>query len=82
MEWVEKCFVYFPKLIYLDHCELLLLIREDFKNVLQASVQKQWDEVQNAMSAFTYFDAFDEVILAKVVLLITFKDFNKNIPKA
>lgn len=36
-------------------------MKEDFKNVLQASVQKQWDEVRRAMSAFTYFDALDEV---------------------
>ncbi|XP_045526961.1 cAMP-dependent protein kinase regulatory subunit-like isoform X2 [Pieris brassicae] len=43
------------------HCELLALMKEDFKNVLQASVQKQWDEVRRAMSAFTYFDALDEV---------------------
>lgn len=37
-------------------------MREDFKNILQASVQKQWDEVRRAMSAFSYFDALDEVI--------------------
>lgn len=37
-------------------------MKEDFKNILQASVQKQWDEVMRAMSAFTYFDALDEVI--------------------
>ena len=36
-------------------------MKEDFKNVLQASVQKQWDEVRRAMAAFTYFDALDEV---------------------
>lgn len=45
----------------LGHCELLYLMKEDFKNVLQASIQKQWDEVREAMSAFTYFDALDEV---------------------
>lgn len=37
-------------------------MKEDFKNVLQASVQRQWDEVKNAMSAFNYFDGLDEVI--------------------
>lgn len=45
------------------HCETLVLMKEDFKNVLQASVQKSWDEVRRAMSAFTYFDALDEVIV-------------------
>lgn len=43
------------------HCETLVLMKEDFKNVLQASVQKQWDEVRRAMSSFTYFEALDEV---------------------
>ncbi|KOB68201.1 Uncharacterized protein OBRU01_16453, partial [Operophtera brumata] len=43
------------------HCETLVLMKEDFKNVLQASIQQQWDEVCRAMSSFTYFDALDEI---------------------
>lgn len=42
-------------------------MKEDFKNVLQESVQKQWDSVKKAMSQFTYFDGLDEVSFAKYV---------------
>lgn len=55
--------LYFGVYVLLGNCELLALMKEDFKNVLQASIQKQWDEVRRAMSAFTYFDALDEVNL-------------------
>lgn len=57
-----KIWIFFLKASFLGHCELLMLMKEDFKNVLQASVQRQWDEVKNAMSAFNYFDGLDEVI--------------------
>lgn len=57
-----KIWIIFLKTSFLGHCELLMLMKEDFKNVLQASVQRQWDEVKNAMSAFNYFDGLDEVI--------------------
>lgn len=46
-------------------------MKEDFKNVLQASIQKQWDQVRHAMSAFTYFEALDEVwIYTPIIFLI------------
>ncbi|KAI5641125.1 cyclic nucleotide-binding domain-containing protein [Phthorimaea operculella] len=44
-----------------DHCEFLMLLKEDFNYVLLTTIQKQWDEVRVAMSSFTYFDALDEV---------------------
>lgn len=44
-----------------DHCEVLMLLGEDFKNVLMATVQQQWEEVREAMLMFTYFECFDEV---------------------
>ncbi|XP_068627720.1 uncharacterized protein [Battus philenor] len=60
------------------HCELLVLMRDDFKNVLQASVQKQWDEVQRAMSAFTYFDALDEVARREGCIVAKMKSYETN----
>ncbi|CAH1635240.1 unnamed protein product [Spodoptera littoralis] len=60
------------------HCELLALMKEDFKNVLQASVQKQWDEVRRAMSAFTYFDALDEVARREGCIVAKMKSYNIN----
>lgn len=36
-------------------------MREDFKNVLQGSLQKQWDKVRKAMDSFSYFDGLDSV---------------------
>lgn len=38
-----------------------MLLKEDFKNVLLATVQQQWEEVRKAMLMFTYFECFDEV---------------------
>ncbi|CAH0628815.1 unnamed protein product [Chrysodeixis includens] len=60
------------------HCELLALMQEDFKNVLQASVQKQWDEVRRAMSAFTYFDALDEVARREGCIVAKMKAYSVN----
>ncbi|XP_052738152.1 uncharacterized protein LOC112056669 [Bicyclus anynana] len=60
------------------HCELLVLMKEDFKNVLQASIQKQWDEVRFAMSAFTYFDALDEVALREGCIVAKMKTYAIN----
>ncbi|XP_061378955.1 uncharacterized protein LOC116766380 isoform X1 [Danaus plexippus] len=61
-----------------DHCELLALMKEDFKNVLQASVQKQWDEVRRAMSAFTYFDGLDEVARREGCIVAKMKSYEAN----
>ncbi|XP_053600462.1 uncharacterized protein LOC128669576 isoform X2 [Plodia interpunctella] len=61
-----------------DHCELLVLMKEDFKNVLLASVQKQWDEVRDAMSAFTYFDALDEVARREGCIVAKMKSYEVN----
>ncbi|CAF4936202.1 unnamed protein product [Pieris macdunnoughi] len=60
------------------HCEFLALMKEDFKNVLQASVQKQWDEVRRAMSAFTYFDALDEVARREGCIVAKMKSYEEN----
>ncbi|XP_045763675.1 uncharacterized protein LOC123866265 [Maniola jurtina] len=61
-----------------DHCELLALMKEDFKNILQASIQKQWDEVRYAMSAFTYFEALDEVALREGCIVAKMKTYGIN----
>lgn len=42
--------------IFLGHCELLVLLKEDFKMNLQATVQRLWDRAERAMSQFTYFN--------------------------
>ncbi|XP_059061987.1 uncharacterized protein LOC131854834 [Achroia grisella] len=60
------------------HCELLALMKEDFKNVLQASVQKQWDEVRHAMSAFTYFEGLDEVARREGCIMAKMKSYKPN----
>lgn len=36
-------------------------MKEDFKSVLQGSLQKKWDKVQRAMESFSYFDKLDSV---------------------
>ncbi|XP_048481143.1 protein phosphatase 2C and cyclic nucleotide-binding/kinase domain-containing protein [Plutella xylostella] len=60
------------------HCELLVLMKEDFKNVLQESVQKQWDSVKKAMSQFTYFDGLDEVARREGCIMAKMKTFQPN----
>ncbi|XP_075972420.1 uncharacterized protein LOC142974145 [Anticarsia gemmatalis] len=60
------------------HCELLTLMKEDFKNVLQASVQRQWDDVRLAMSAFSYFDALDEVARREGCIVAKMKSYAVN----
>ncbi|CAH2062838.1 unnamed protein product, partial [Iphiclides podalirius] len=60
------------------HCELLVLMKDDFKNVLQASIQKQWDEVRRAMSAFTYFDGLDEVARREGCIVAKMKSYETN----
>ncbi|XP_063374981.1 uncharacterized protein LOC134662639 [Cydia amplana] len=60
------------------HCELLALMREDFKYTLQALVQKQWDEVRRAMSAFTYFDGLDEMTRREGCIAAKMKSYAPN----
>ncbi|XP_049875577.1 uncharacterized protein LOC126373462 [Pectinophora gossypiella] len=58
-----------------DHCEFLALMKEDFKNVLQASLQKQWDDVKQAMLYFNYFDGLDEVAQREGCIVAKMKKF-------
>ncbi|XP_063530768.1 uncharacterized protein LOC134741801 [Cydia strobilella] len=60
------------------HCELLALMKEDFKYTLQALVQKQWDEVRRAMSAFTYFDGLDEMTRREGCITAKMKSYAPN----
>ncbi|XP_061705824.1 uncharacterized protein LOC133516848 [Cydia pomonella] len=60
------------------HCELLALMKGDFKHVLQALVQKQWDEVRRAMSAFTYFDGLDEMTRREGCITAKMKSYAPN----
>ncbi|XP_011558935.3 uncharacterized protein LOC105389509 [Plutella xylostella] len=46
--------------VTVGHCELLVMHAEDFMTVLKDSLQIQWDNVRLAMSAFTYFQRYDE----------------------
>ncbi|XP_075972477.1 uncharacterized protein LOC142974199 [Anticarsia gemmatalis] len=62
----------------IGHCELLMLIKEDFKNVLQVSIQHSWDEVRCAMSVFSYFDGMDEVARREGCIVAKMKSFGEN----
>ncbi|KAJ2950588.1 hypothetical protein O0L34_g8839 [Tuta absoluta] len=61
----------------IDHCEFLMLLKEDFNNVLLTSIQKQWDEVRLAMSSFTYFDALDEVSFRECCIVAKMKKYGE-----
>lgn len=56
-------------------CELLCLKKADFDIVLKASVKEQWDEIQRAMSRFTYFDGWDEVAVRECCIYSKIKPF-------
>ncbi|XP_023952826.2 uncharacterized protein LOC112056606 [Bicyclus anynana] len=61
-----------------DHCEVLALMKDDFKHILHATIQRQWDEVRRAMSAFTYFDALDEVACREGCIVAKMKSYEVN----
>ncbi|XP_044749826.1 uncharacterized protein LOC123310424 [Coccinella septempunctata] len=52
-----------------DHCEMLVLRKEDFDAVLRSSVMAEWDEIRRCMSMFTYFNAWDEITLRDCCIL-------------
>ncbi|KAJ2951790.1 hypothetical protein O0L34_g13955 [Tuta absoluta] len=58
------------------HCEFLALMAEDFKDVLQKSLQKQWDEVSLTMSSFSYFNGLDEVARREGCIVAKMKSFD------
>ncbi|KAI5646335.1 cyclic nucleotide-binding domain-containing protein [Phthorimaea operculella] len=58
------------------HCEFLALMAADFKEVLQKSLQKQWDEVSLTMRSFSYFDGLDEVARREGCIVAKMKSFD------
>lgn len=52
-----------------DHCEMLVLRKEDFDSVLRSSVMAEWDEIRRCMSMFTYFNGWDEITLRDCCIL-------------
>lgn len=50
-------------------------MKEDFDIVLKASVKEQWDEIQRAMSHFTYFDGWDEVAVRECCIYSKIKPY-------
>ncbi|CAB3236146.1 unnamed protein product [Arctia plantaginis] len=59
-----------------DHCELLVLMKDDFKNILQATIQASWDIVRTAMSFFSYFDGLDEVSRREGCIIARMKSYD------
>ncbi|KAL3265629.1 hypothetical protein HHI36_009834 [Cryptolaemus montrouzieri] len=55
--------------VTIDHCELLVLRKEDFDAVLRSSVMAEWEEIRRCMSLFTYFDNWDEIALRDCCIL-------------
>ncbi|XP_022903027.2 uncharacterized protein [Onthophagus taurus] len=56
-------------------CEFLVLKKPDFDIVLKDSVKKQWDEIQNAMMQFTYFQDWDEVAVRECCIYSKIKPY-------
>ncbi|KAI4471223.1 hypothetical protein MML48_1g07606 [Holotrichia oblita] len=59
----------------LTSCELLCLKKADFDIVLKASVKKQWQEIQTAMSKFEYFNGWDEVAVRECCIYSKIKPY-------
>nr|CAD7406460.1 unnamed protein product [Timema cristinae] len=55
--------------------ELLCLMKEDFANVLQASLQHHWDDCKRAMQQFPYFNGWDEVAVRECCILSKLKSY-------
>lgn len=60
---------------FLAHCELLCLKKDDFDVVLKSTVQKQWNEVHEAMRLFTYFDEWDDIAIRECCILSKMKSY-------
>ncbi|XP_037967698.2 uncharacterized protein LOC105391233 [Plutella xylostella] len=60
------------------HCELLVLLKEDFKMNLQATVQRLWDRAERAMSQFTYFNHLSVIELREGVIVAKMKSFEED----
>ncbi|CAG2065558.1 unnamed protein product, partial [Timema podura] len=55
--------------------ELLCLMKEDFANVLQVSLQHHWDDCKRAMQQFPYFNGWDEVAVRECCILSKLKSY-------
>ncbi|KAK9885688.1 hypothetical protein WA026_012453 [Henosepilachna vigintioctopunctata] len=58
-----------------DHCEMLVLYKEDFDAVLKSTVMAEWDEIKHCMSLFSYFDTWDEIAVRDCCILSKVKNY-------
>lgn len=54
---------------------MLCLKKNDFDIILKSTVKKQWEEVQHAMSSFSYFEDWDEIAIRECCILSKMKAY-------
>ncbi|XP_063704422.1 uncharacterized protein LOC134833870 [Culicoides brevitarsis] len=59
-------------------CELLCIYREDFNRLLRPTLQRQWDQIQQAMSRFKYFSYWSTQQKEECCILSKIKQFSPN----
>lgn len=63
-------------IITADHCELLKLRKDDFDEILKASVMAEWDEIRSCMGLFTgYFQSWDQMTIRECCILSKVKHY-------
>lgn len=53
-------------------------MKEDFNNVLKATIKARWDEIRDAMLKFSYFDDWDDVAIRECCILSKIKCYDPN----
>lgn len=59
-------------------CEFLVLKKDDFNNVLKATIKARWDEIREAMFKFSYFDQWDDFTVRECCILSKIKSYEPN----
>lgn len=53
-------------------------MKEDFNNVLKATIKARWDDIRDAMMKFSYFDDWGDVAIRECCILSKIKSFEPN----
>ncbi|XP_026482399.1 uncharacterized protein LOC113389594 [Ctenocephalides felis] len=61
--------------VALENCELLSIHKKDFDSILNEMLATKWDQIQRAISCFTYFKDLDEVSLRECCILAKIRSY-------
>lgn len=56
-------------------CEFLKMSKDDFNNVMKATIRKKWDEVEDGMKKINYFDTWNSIQVRECCIISRMKEF-------